>query len=547
MSVKHKGRFWRVALVILLVVFATFAITGCAPEEEAEDPVDEPTPDDEPRRGGQIVVPFTSSPTSLDLHMQRDWLSMRAIAPMYDRLIEKDEDDNLVPGLALEWEFSEEDLTFTLQLRQGVEFHDGTPFNAEAVKFNFDRILDEDVGSLYRVGLVDVLGEVEVLGEYEVRFHLLIPDYLFLPSTLAGWASNMVSPTAVRELGEDFANRPVGTGPFVFHEYERDSELVMVRNESYWGHVPFVDRLRMRIIPEQATQIIEAEVGNIDILYGVGADDIDRIADAGFVLDERCSAGAQFISLNLSREPCSELAVRRAISHSIDREMIIDRMLHGRADVTPAGVCEHSPYHDPTVPTRDFDMDLAASILDEAGWILENDGYRYRDGQVLEVEILSADHEDHQRYNQIIQQQLGRLGFKSDIVTLEWGTYLDYWVGADFDVTYHSQGGLSCAVRMTGANLPRDSYWNVHRMHMSEDPEIMELADEVQRLFDELNRSMIMDDRIQLASELQHLIIEQQIYVPLWEQVATYAVHPRVQDYSINEKIFKFHKAWISE
>jgi len=537
----------KVASIILVMTFI-FAVSGCAPEaEEPEAPVDEPA-DDDLREGGEAIVAVSSSPVSLDWHLQSDWPTAYSLEFMYDRLIRKDEHGNLIPGLATEWEPSDDGMAFTLQLREGVEFHDGTEFNAEAVKFNFERILDPETDSPMRAELEDIVDDVEILGEYEVRFHLKRPHYDFLPGILGGWESKMLSPTAIEKKGDDFANNPVGTGPFVFDEYVRDSHLTMKRNENYWDGAPLLDQVRVRIIPERATQIIEAETGNVDVLYAVSTDDINRIEEAGFVIDERCDVSTTHFSFNMSREPFSEFAMREAVAHSMNREAIIDRYFDGRPHLSAAGVCECSPYFDEDIPLREYDMDRAAEILEEAGWELDEDGYRYRDGEVLEAEILSSDSETDSRMNQILQEQLEELGFKTEFTSLEWGTYLDYWVEGKFDISYgRNASGMTCADVAYGGGLSPESYWALHRINLSDDPDIIQKGEELQTLIDELHETMESEQRKALSSEIQRFDHEHVLIYHLWHGVELSAINPRLEDYDFSEWMFRLENAWISE
>ncbi len=526
-------------IVVLIMILAMLILAACAPDEEVE-PVEEP----DEREGGVLVIGLGADPVSLDYHLMSCWPSRQAIHYMYDPLLRMDEDEELEAMLATSWEIAEDGLAYTFYLREDVKFHDGTRFDAEAVKFNFDRILDPDVGSLHLSRWEPYIDSIEVVDDFTVTFHLKDIYVDFLEQMT--WSSHILSPAAVEEHGEDFALHPVGTGPFVFDEYVPDSHINYVRNDDYWGGATYLDGVTVRIIPEASTRIIELEAGNIDAVHGVEPKDVERLEAAGLVVERRVTPSFQMLALNLADGVTAEWAVRRAIGHAVDRQLIVDQVLLGAADLSRAGVAEASPFYTEDVPEIELDPAKAEQLLDEAGWILGEDGIRRKDGEPLEVVILTSDSELRVLYSEIIQEQLNEIGFDAEIVSLEWGTYLDAIRAGEYHVSWWSLGGFAHRIGYGTANLKSDAYWNVSQI--ARQPALAEVSERVDELVDLMLITIDYDERTELVHEFQRLSQEHQLKVWLWHGHSHPVVQPWVKDYEFfNYSIFWLHNAWLDK
>jgi peptide/nickel transport system substrate-binding protein len=516
--------------------------------EEADEPADDADEEDEEDEeeaddtsadvgeGGEIVIATTANPSSMDLLYRTNWINYHTSHHMYDPVIHLAEDETPEPWLAEDWEVSDDGLLYTLHLREDVSFHDGEHFDAEAMKFTFDRqINDPETQSYSR--LVDTVESVDVVDDYTVEISLQELRVTFLIDSIAAWQSFPVSPAAVEELGEDFELRPVGTGPFRFQEFEPDSHVVMVRNEDYWNGAPYIDSVRIRIIPEPSVHTFELESESVDISFGVPIDDLSYVEnDLGLIIDRQVTPNAQFVSLNLADGMTTELAIRRAIALGIDRDSIINDVLYGEVEKSRAGVAEISPFYDDSVPMIEYDPEEAARILEEAGWELDDDGFRYRDGELLQIQCLSTDHEDptdHGNWgqmNEFFQEQLRQIGMDIRIETLEWGAYLDEWRTGNFEMTYHSQGGTFFTLHQGGAVRP-DDYWSINQLGKSEEPDLVDVAEQLREIFDDMDSELDPEARSEIWREGQMLFHDHQLTVWLWHSVNSIAVQPWVQDY----------------
>lgn len=495
------------------------------------------------KQGGVATITVLASPTAWDL-TKSTWENWRAVQYLYDRVIVFDNNEELHPQLAESWEVSDDGLTVTLKLREDVKFHDGTPYNAEALKFNIQRHIDMPDSSYYATFMhVD---EVEIVDEFTAKIHLktVRVNILF---DLSLWGALQVSPTAYADI-DSFNSHPVGTGPFKFKEYEPDSHIEYVRNEDYWDGPPPLDGVKVRIIPEANVQLLELEAKTVDAIHAVNPKDLEAVEKMGAVLESQISPGTQFFSINVSQGPTAELAVRKAIARGIDRDAIIEKVLFGTAEKARAGAPKSSPYYDESVPMVEYDPEEAAAILDEAGWTMGPNGIRERDGQPLFLNILSTDYGGYGLYNQIAQDQLKELGFDSEITTLEWGAYLDQWRQnqGEWHLTFHSQGSLLHSIAAMEASWDPENFWHIHQLRNSTDPELMEVAAKLKELFDTFNTSLSMEDRKAAAVEAQKLVQEWQLTVWLWHSLATIAVQPTLKDYAVthHSRVIELTKAW---
>lgn len=533
-------------LLLALSVVVAACGRGPAPQTGGPDQAKQP------KRGGVMVITNEQNPVSLDPQFIHDVGSSRAILHMYDPLLRLTPENEIEPWLAEHYEASPDGMVYTFHLRRGVKFHDGTSFNAEAVKFNFERHMDPAVNTRHHTYVSRYVDRVEAVDEHTVKIYLKELDVDF-PLVITAHGYHMISPTAVRTHGADFAQNPVGTGPFKFKSFEPDSHLEMVRNDEYWDGAPYLDGLRIRIIPEANVQILEAEAGNVDFAFSVQAKDVARLQSAGLVVVNRPVPTATFISMNLADGPTTELAVRRAIARAVDRDAIITSLLRGYGTMSRGGVPEGWPRHHTDVPMDPYDVAEAGRILDEAGWKLGADGIRYRDGQPLRVNVLSTQLERALSYglmNQIIQESLTKIGIAAELRTLEWGAYLNEFRAGTWHVTFHAHN-FSSPRAMFGAVIDPDGYWNVNQHGKATDPTLAQVADRIREIY--RLQATTLDDQQRYGQwhEAQMLVQQHQLLSWLVHWEALYAIQPWVKDAvitsSTTDVLYKIHRVWLDK
>ncbi len=499
-----------------------------------------------PQSGGTAVMAVNANPLSWDV-TKATWPTWEALIHMYDRLLTFNELEELQPSLATEWSVSEDGLEYTVVLRNDVNFHDGEPFNAEAVKFNIQRHIDLPDSTWYST--YEPVERMDVVDDYTLKIVLKEVRPLFAWEGFAMWGAAQISPKAYAEQEGNYGNPPVGTGPFKFDSYEAGAVIRYVRNDAYWGGAPLLEGLQVRIIPEPSVQALELEAGTIDAIL-ILPKDVQTLQDAGAIIAEEISPGAVLISLNVSQPPTDELAVRKAIALAIDRDTIIESVNYGYGEKSRAGVNSASPYYSEDVPMIEYNPDEAARLLDEAGWVAGDDGVRARDGQPLSVKIFSTDFAGWGLYNQIIQEQLQAIGITSEITSLEWNAYLDQWREnqGGWNVSYHQQGSIMAVSSPIQASWAPDDYWTVTQIDDATAPDLIPVRDQLQALSDEFLVTVDEARRKEIAVEAQTIFQENQLAVWLWHEATIHAFLDRLKDTDLTHagRIVEFNKAWLA-
>jgi peptide/nickel transport system substrate-binding protein len=274
-----------------------------------------------PRRGGELVVADTADPMTFDTAFMPGTPGRRVGRMLYDPLVDIDPQGNVIPVLAESWE-QPDPSTYVLHLRKGVKFHDGLPFDAEAVKFHFDRHLDPKVGSFRRADLL-ALDKVTVVDANTVSLKLRGPDQSFL-SGLFDRPGFILSPNAVAKNRDDVSFKPAGTGPFRFVEYTNGDHTIVERNPDYWmPDRPFVDRIRHRVVPTNATREIELRAGGVHVAEEMPYQDIAKLKTMPeIVLSEGKGARYEYFKVNVASAYGKSKEFRQAINWLLDREAI---------------------------------------------------------------------------------------------------------------------------------------------------------------------------------------------------------------------------------
>ena len=352
----------------------------------------------DPTPGGTLVIALDQEPPTLDPHASPSAVTYQIIASVTESLLYHGRDGKLVPWLADSWTASPDGRSFTFKLRRDVKFHDGTPFNAAAVKFNFDRIVDPNYKAGGSRAQLAGYAESTVLDEYTVRVSFQAPNAPFVTYAAAGTLS-LVSPKAVKELGDQFHTQPVGTGPFMVKEYVAKDRATTVRNPAYTRKAPWSDRagpayldaIVWKFVPEAGTRVTTLESGETQGIYLVPAQALPRLEkDSNFRVEKMPWPGAPRIwMLNVTKAPLDDLRVRQAINYAVDKEAFLATVYKGTA-VRAAAPLTAVMLDEPAVrQAYPFDPAKAKALLGEAGWQPGADGIRQKAGQRLEL-VLNA-------------------------------------------------------------------------------------------------------------------------------------------------------------
>jgi glutathione transport system substrate-binding protein len=317
----------------------------------------------------------------------------------------------LKPVLAESYAASQDGLTYTIKLRKGIKFHDGTDFNAEAVKENFDRVTDPD-NKLKRYGLYSIIAKTEVVDEYTARIMLKEPFSAFI-NDLAHPSGVMISPAALKQWGsKDIAFHPVGTGPFKFVEWKATDYLKVAKNEHYWrtGY-PKVDSITWKPVVDNNSRAALMQTGEAQFTYPVPYELADVLkAKPGLEVVAAPSIVLRYLSMNTQQKPFDNPKVREAIAYAINKEALAKVAFNGYA--TPAdGVVPDAVEYSVKLGPWPYDLAKAKKLMAEAG---------YPNG--FETELWSAfNNSTAQKVSQFLQQQLQQIGIRTKITLLEAG------------------------------------------------------------------------------------------------------------------------------
>lgn len=370
-----------------------------------------------------LVVGQIAEPASLDPHVSTAANDFRIAVNIYDGLVRNAPGTlEIEPALATDWTISEDGLEYVFNLREGVSFHDGTPFNAEAVKFNFDRMLDEShpqasTGPFPLAFFFSSVDSVEVVDDLTVKFTLNEPFAPFM-SNLASPTGLIVSPAAVEQYGADYGRNPVGTGPFKFEEWRSNTSVVASRNDAYWDGAPALEAVIFRPITDANTRVAEMLSGGIDVLLETPPDNVAQFAnDANYQVVEAVGPHVWYVMLNAKEGPFADVRVRQAVNYAVNKESLVNDVLQGTAEVSagPIPPAFNWAYNEDVAPYP-YDPEKARALLAEAGaegasltFLVTEGG----SGMLDPVPMGTA-----------IQADLAAVGLDVEIQTYEWNTFL---------------------------------------------------------------------------------------------------------------------------
>ncbi|MFC0557580.1 ABC transporter substrate-binding protein [Halalkalibacter alkalisediminis] len=530
-------------LLLMLVLALTTFLAACGGNDDASAPTDQEDGDKdlvvqtEPSGDQVLIFARGGDSVSLDYASVTDGESSRVTKQIYETLIEFDQDSfDIGPGLATDWSFSDDGLTFTFQLREGVKFHDGTDFNAEAVKLNFERWADNEhpfnfanegyTYSVYGTQFGGFKGDeghaikvINVLGDHEIEFVLNHPLGAFMQNMGMSYFA-ITSPAAFEEHGSRINENPVGTGPFKFVSWQKDDSIILEKNENYWKEgYPKLDRVIFQVIPDNSARLTALRSGQIDIMDGLNPDDIATVeGDPELQIFERATNNVGYLGFNTEKAPFDNQLVRQAINHAIDKESLIFALYNGMAQAAKNAVPPGYLGYNDDIEAYDFNPEKAKSLLAEAGY---PDGFEF---DLWTMPVARPYMPDPERAAEALQADLAQVGLKASIVTMEWATYLEKteqgeqdifmlgWSGVNGDPDYFLSNLLSSHA-IPGGN--RTFYRN---------EEVTSLLDQAKTIVDPVEREA-------LYKQTQALIHEDAPMVTLVHSVPVLAGASNVNNY----------------
>ncbi|MEH7235890.1 ABC transporter substrate-binding protein [Bacillus sp. JJ1562] len=501
---------------LFLLVVLMFVVVGCSSESNVQeknntDKTTDTVEADEgtPKKGGEVVFAYETDVTNLDPIKGSHGNDHAFLWPIFDTLIKFSPELEPEPGLAESWDFPD-DKTIVLTLREGVTFHDGTPFDAEAVKFNIERVNSDDS----KVVDFEKIESVEVVDEKTVKLNLSEPDSSLLLA-FSDRGGMMVSPTAIKESGDDFSQNPVGAGPYKMVKSVPNGEVIYEPYEDYWQEgKPYLDKMTIKIMADENTRINALKSGEVDYAHNISPENIPSLEkESEIVLKEIMAVPFRLLYVNASKAPLDNKAVRQAIMYGINREALIGGITFGIGE--PA----YQPFpKDYWAADKDikiaYDPEKAKQLLKEAGV----------DNVSFEMNHYSTAYE--QKLAEAIKGQLSEIGIQVDLNAMDAAAAgANYFTEKDAQVLVGRWTGRPDPLMTINNLFGGDSYYNAGSY----------TTPEIEKLISEAASSYDQDELAKIYGEISNkAVLEEAIMIPMFFTPKVAAMNTSIKGYEPN-------------
>ncbi|WII35138.1 nickel ABC transporter substrate-binding protein [Paenibacillus thiaminolyticus] len=519
--IKKQMRWYCAAMAALVLVLAA----GCGPAAR-------PASSGEGGAGKQIVVAVASDP-ALDQLDAGTYGGAIMVHPMvYDSLVEYGDKGSIVPSLAESWDLSDDGRTYIFHLRSGVVFSDGTPLDAAAVKFSFERWYWDPAFSSLNVATG--LQNIKVIDGATIQFTFKEPFYPLLTEMAFARPVRIISPSAVEPFGDPDGRftKPIGTGAWMVDGYTKDQEAVLVRNPAYWGDAPQLEKIVLKVIPDAQSRVLALQSGAVDISGGeagtIPFDNLELLrADPQLSVQQAAGTSSHFLIFNENQWMLQDVSVRRAINLAIDKQSIVGQLLGG-AGQEAQGLF---PLTVPYITERNnrwygHDLDEARRLLQEAGYAdSDGDGALEKDGRKLELKLVlqQAEYPEWKPIAEAVQSQLQAVGIQVQLQVLEPNAYYDtLWKSRKYDLilyrtysdAYNPHAFLLSLFHQTGGT-----------------PAVAWSDAQLEALFDQALVSTDTGHRQALYDQWFARAKEEAIYAPIYYPDDIFVVNQRVRNF----------------
>ena len=344
--------------------------------------------------------------------------------------------------LAESWDISEDGKTYTFHIRDGVKFSDGEVCDANAIKANFDAIIENKDRHTW-LEMMNLLVGVSAPDDKTFVIELSEPYYPLLTELGVTRPFAMISPKAMKDGStKDGVNAYIGTGPYVLTDFVTDEYAVFEANENYWGEQPKIKKITVKVIPDNQTRILALEKGEIDMIFGKNMIDADAInqytGNDKFTVSLSDPTSTRQIVLNTTKEVLADKEVRQALQHATNKQAISDGIFYGLEQPADTLFAKTVPYCDIDLEPYAYDVEQAQSMLDEAGWVVGADKIREKDGQKLNIDLLyNSDSVTEKAIAEYLQSEYQKIGISLNIHGEEEQSYRDNMKAGNFDMVFN--------------------------------------------------------------------------------------------------------------
>ncbi|MDY5051022.1 MAG: peptide-binding protein [Candidatus Mucispirillum faecigallinarum] len=520
----------KIILLISLYLISVLLLQGCKKQEKAvvfqednqttNNQVKEIIPYGDALSTGEIAEPINLIPA-----LASDSASHNVTQYIYNGLVKYDKDLNLVGDLAERWEISDDKKVFTFYLKKGVKWHDGVEFTADDVKFTYEFMISDDTPTAYD-GDFRAVESVEVVDKYTVK----VTYKEALSPALASWGIWMMPRHALKDKPSKspLQRKPIGTGPYKLESWKPGQSITLTAFHDYFEGRPKIEKIFIRVIPNQTTQFLELLNGSIDIM---GLNPKQEKFDTNtprYIENYNTYSFLDFsytyIGYNFKLEPFNNKLVRRALTHAIDKQSMVDGLLYGKGYAAEGPYKPDSYWYNQNAKGPEYNKEKAKALLKEAGFEdIDNDGFLEYKGKKFTIELMTnLNNEVRSKIAELVQHSWAEVGIKTQIKVLEWATML-----GDLN-----KGNFQAVILGWSTVLDPDQYdiWATERCGGNGQNFICYSNEEVDRLLTEGRKVFNKEERRVYYDKVQEILADEQPYTFLYFPYSHIALNKRFQN-----------------
>lgn len=422
--------------LLFIIVSSAIAFTGCVGHSNKQIT----------DTNKELVFASTKDIRDINPHLTSGELAAQNL--VFESLV-INTDEGVKPHLATSWDISEDGLSYTFYLRDNVMFTDGEKLTAEVVKLNIDAVVSNYEMNAW-LNLVQEIDTTEAINELTFVLTLKRPYYPTLIELGLTRPFRMISPNDfIDGTTANGTNGFNGTGPYFLSEHKDNQYAIFTRNSNYWGELPKIESINWKVLPNHQSILLGLQNNEIDLVFGADGDMLDANAfsslqnNGKYTTQVSSPSGSRSVLLNSNREITSNRNVRMALQHAINKQNIVTGVLNDTETVADTLLSKETPYLDYDFPKREYDLNMATDLLEEANWVLGNDGYRYQDGKKLTLLLsYNSDNAQEKTIGELMQHDLKEIGVDLVLLGEEKQAYFDRQKSGDFDLQYSLSWGL---------------------------------------------------------------------------------------------------------
>ena len=482
----------------------------------------------------RFVVGVHYEPSGVDPHIGSSELALQMTNGVFDTLVNKTADGDYLPGLAKSFEVSANECVYTFQLRKDVSFHDGSPFDAAALKFSLDRAWEPLNQSQLAGSMLGPYDGTRVVDNHTAEIHLSRPYGLLLDALSQAWLAP-VSVRAVRQYGSGFARHPVGTGPFLFEEWTAGERITLKRNPHYGWAPPMVQNqgaaylkeISFVFLPNDAERTAALRAGEVDAVFYIPPIDITELrADPAFRVEICPVRGIPVcMMMNTARYPTNDVSVRQAVNYAIDQDALVEEVFKGEFARAYGPVSQFTLGYEKSMESLyPYDVVAARRLLQEAGWEqINGDGIRMKEGERLTLDFYALPVNFYPEFGEIVTRQLRTVGIQIEMKLVEPVEWIKAGMRGDHHLIpqgkYASSAQLLSFVYHSRHSDAKSYGWS--KRSAEHYPGLDELLEDAEQ-------TLRKEEFVPLYKKVQKIVMEEALVVPLHCNTNTFACRAEI-------------------